>query len=99
VYYDSRPFELKIMIHLGPMSNLFSKRNRVVISAVPPSEVQRERHKEKRRAEMCRRSKVKDWIATLPLDRQRAAEVVEETRQAEYNMEHQTCVYCHPPIS
>ena len=89
------PFELNVLISLGPVSlNIpISRRSRRVTVVNPdPKEI----HDNARHAEMFRRSNREDEIVLLPTEQQDRARAREKMRVREWAAGHSTCIYCNP---
>jgi hypothetical protein len=79
----NNPFELKILISLGRLSDLI------------PTSRRRQRSADARHAEMFRRSKREGEIALLTGRQQVKANVMERKKIMDWDAIHRTCVYCN----
>lgn len=91
---EDDPFELNILISLGPVSlNIpLSRRKRQagVVDRDP-----KEAHDDLKHAEMFRRSIMEDEIASLPKCQQDQARARENTRTNNWAARHASCIYCN----
>jgi hypothetical protein len=89
---NDNPFELNVLISLGPISLAYPIPRRKRRAAVVESA--RERHDNERHAEMYRRSQKDDEIALLPMHEQERAKTLERRRALAWDKLHINCVHC-----
>jgi len=89
------PFELNVLISLGPVSTFLSiarRRRHSPMTNPDPKEI----HDDARHAEMFRRSKREEEIALLPIGQQNVARARERRKMRDWDTLHATCIYCNP---
>lgn len=89
------PFELNVLISLGPVSiSLPLPRRRRQLPVPIPD--RKETHDDARHAEMFWRTKREEEIALLPVEHQDLAKARGKRRIRDWDALHRTCVYCNP---
>ncbi|KAH8790393.1 hypothetical protein F5882DRAFT_517283 [Hyaloscypha sp. PMI_1271] len=89
------PFELNILISLGPVSiRLPIPRRRQQCPVVNPDP--KEIHDDERHAEMFRRTKREEEITAEPVEHQGKGRSRERRRIREWDALHRECAYCNP---
>ena len=88
------PFELNVLISLGPVSiRLPLPRRRRQLPVANPDAKQT--HDDPRHAEVFRRTKREEEIALLSVERQDFARSREKKRIGDWDALHKTCIYCN----
>ena len=89
------PFELNVLISLGPVSiRLPLPRRRRQLPVANPDA--KETHDDARHAEVFRRTKREEEIALLSVECQDLARSRERKRIRDWDALHKTCIYCNP---
>ena len=95
IFMDKKAFVFNIFINLGPVAAFFCRRKASSLPRHLHSHSQ-EDHDNSHHAEMHRRLKARDRIATLPDGVKAVAEEMERRKIAWYNSSHSTCLHCRP---
>ncbi|KAH6714408.1 hypothetical protein BKA61DRAFT_655910 [Leptodontidium sp. MPI-SDFR-AT-0119] len=90
------PFELNVLINLGPVSialRVLWRRRQSPTANPDPKDI----HDNARHAEMFRRSKKEEEIGLLPVEQQHLARATERMKIRDWDTHHgRRCMYCNP---